>query len=149
MSVEELKDEITQPQELGTSMIGFTGGEPLLRPDIEDIINLVGDKSMSLMFSTGYGLTKERVNGLKAAGLGIPVVSLDHYDAAKHDKRRGKEGMHATAIKAIEMYQAENMYVAVSFVSDHELIANLEESYKTLDFFISPDIHDIRLTFHI
>ena len=135
LTVSELRDAITQVQNLGTSMIGFTGGEPLLRKDIEEIISLVGDKSMSLMFSTGYGLTPERVRALKAAGLGIPVISLDHYDSAKHDKRRGKEGMHAIAIKAIEMYQAEGMYVAVSFVPDHELISNRDELYKTLDFF--------------
>jgi MoaA/NifB/PqqE/SkfB family radical SAM enzyme len=146
LSVAELKDAISQVQELGTSMIGFTGGEPLLRNDIEEIISLVGDRSMSLMFSTGYGLTPERVRALKSAGLGIPVVSLDHYDAAKHDKRRGKEGMHAVAIKAIEMYQAEGMYVAVSFVPDHELISNKEELYKTLAFFKSLGVNDMRLT---
>jgi MoaA/NifB/PqqE/SkfB family radical SAM enzyme len=146
LTVAELKDAIGQVQELGTSMIGFTGGEPLLRNDIEEIISLVGDRSMSLMFSTGFGLTPERVRGLKAAGLGIPVVSLDHYDAAKHDKRRGKEGMHATAIKAIEMYQAEGMYVAVSFVPDHELISNREELYKTLEFFKKLGVNDMRLT---
>ena len=146
LSVSELKDAITQVQDLGTSMIGFTGGEPLLRKDIEEIIALVGDKSMSLMFSTGYGLTPERVRALKAAGLGIPVISLDHYDPAKHDKRRGKEGMHAIAIKAIEMYQAEGMYVAVSFVPDHELISNKDELYKTLDFFKRLGVNDMRLT---
>jgi MoaA/NifB/PqqE/SkfB family radical SAM enzyme len=146
LTVPELKDAISQVQDLGASMIGFTGGEPLLRKDIEEIISLVGDRSMSLMFSTGYGLTRERVRSLKAAGLGIPVISLDHYDAAKHDKRRGKEGMHAIAIKAIEMYQAEGMYVAVSFVPDHELISNREELYKTLDFFRDLGVNDMRLT---
>ncbi len=146
LSVAELRDAIGQVQALGTSMIGFTGGEPLLRDDMEEILSLVGDRSMSLMFSTGWGLTRERVRALKSAGLGIPVVSLDHYDPAKHDKRRGKEGMHAIAIKAIEMYQAEGMYVAVSFVPDHELISNREELYKTLDFFKSLGVNDMRLT---
>ena len=146
LSLAELKDAISQVQELGTSMIGFTGGEPLLRKDIEDIIALVGDRSMSLMFSTGYGLTPERVRALKDAGLGIPVISLDHYNPEIHDKRRGREGMHATAIKAIEMYQAEGMYVAVSFVPDHALISNREELYKTLDFFKSLGVNDMRLT---
>lgn len=146
LTVAELKDAIAQVQDLGTSMIGFTGGEPLLRTDIAEIISLVGEKSMSLMFSTGYGLTPERVRELKSAGLGIPVISLDHYKAEEHDKRRGKEGMHATAIKAIEMYQAEGMYVAVSFVPDHTLISNPTELYKTLDFFKSLGVNDMRLT---
>ncbi len=146
LTVSELKDAIHQVQDLGTSMIGFTGGEPLLRPDMEDILSLVGERSMSLMFSTGWGLTPERVSSLKAAGLGIPVVSLDHYNPEKHDKRRGREGMHAIAVKAIEMYQAQGMYVAVSFVPDHELISNRTELFKTLDFFKSLGVNDMRLT---
>lgn len=146
LSLDELKDAIHQIQDLGTSMIGFTGGEPLLRKDIADVISLVGDKSMSLMFSTGYGLTPSRVRELKDAGLGIPVISLDHYKAEEHDKRRGKEGMFDTAVKAIEMYQAEGMYVAVSFVPDHKLISNPEELYKTLEFFKSLGVNDMRLT---
>jgi MoaA/NifB/PqqE/SkfB family radical SAM enzyme len=146
LTVSELKNAIDQVQELGTSMIGFTGGEPLLRNDIEEIISLVGDRSMSLMFSTGYGLTPERVRSLKAAGLGIPVISLDHYKSDLHDRRRGKEGMHAIAVKAIEMFQAEGMYVAVSFVPDHELISDPDELYRTLDFFKMLGVNDMRLT---
>lgn len=146
LTLSELRDAIDQVQELGTSMIGFTGGEPMLRKDMAEILSLVGDKSMSLMFSTGYGLTPERVREFKDAGLGIPVISLDHYRADLHDKRRGKEGMHQTAIKAIEMYQAEGMYVAVSFVPDHELISNEVELFKTLDFFKSLGVNDMRLT---
>ena len=146
LSVAEFKQTIKAAQELGTSMIGFTGGEPLLRDDLEDIIALVGDDSMSLLFSTGFGLTRERVRELKSAGLGIPVISLDHHDPEVHDSRRGKAGMHATAVKAIELFQAENMYVAVSFVPDHDLISNRREFYKTLEFFKSLGVNDMRLT---
>lgn len=146
LTLEEYRDAITQIQDLGTSMIGFTGGEPLLRNDIVDIISLVGNKSMSLMFTTGFGLTPEKVRELKSAGLGIPVISLDHYKPEIHDKRRGREGMHATAIKAIEMFQAEGMYVAISFVPDRALVSDPEELYKTLDFFKSLGVNDMRLT---
>lgn len=146
LTVPELRDAITKVQELGTSMIGFTGGEPLLRADLEEIISLVGDKSMSLLFTTGWGLTPERARGLKEAGLGIPVISLDHRDPATHDRRRGRDGMHAAAVRAIEMFQAEGMYVAISFVPDRELLSNREELYRTLDFFRSLGVNDMRLT---
>src|SRR5574344_148063 len=146
LTLEEYRDAITQLQDLGPSMIGFTGGEPLLRNDIVDIISLVGNKSMSLMFTTGFGLTPEKVRELKSAGLGIPVLSLDHSKPEIHDKRRGREGMHATAIKAIEMFQAEGRYVAISFVPDRALVSDPEELYKTLDFFKSLGVNDMRLT---
>ena len=50
LTLAELKDAFGQIQALGTSMIGITGGEPLLRNDIADIISLIGEKSMSLMY---------------------------------------------------------------------------------------------------
>ena len=92
MSLEELQDAIGQLQDLGTAVIGITGGEPLLRDDLEQIIASIDERSMPLLFTTGYRLTPQRVRALKDAGLGIPVLSLDHHEAALHDKGRGVEG---------------------------------------------------------
>ncbi len=62
---------------MGSSVIGLTGEEPLLRNDLEDIIACIDNRSMPIIFTTGYKLTKNRVRRLKEAGLEIPVISLD------------------------------------------------------------------------
>jgi len=146
LSLECLKETIASVQDLGTSVIGLTGGEPLLRKDLEDIIASIDQRSMPLLFTTGYHLTKERVQRLKQAGLEIPVISLDHYDPRKHDNGRRKEGMHAYAIKAIELFKQAGFYVAVSFVPDRDLVGNREELFKTIDFFRDLGVNDMRLT---
>jgi MoaA/NifB/PqqE/SkfB family radical SAM enzyme len=146
LSLDTLREAIAGVQELGTSVIGLTGGEPLLREDLEEIIHAIGDLSMPLLFTTGHQLSRERVRALADAGLGIPVISLDHYRAEVHDRRRGREGVHAGAVRAIELFREEGFYVAVSFVPDRELIRNPSELERTLAFFRELGVNDMRLT---
>lgn len=146
LTLQDMKSAIAQVQELGTGVIGLTGGEPLLRDDLEDIIAAIDERSMSLLFTTGFELTRQRVKDIKAAGLGIPVISLDHYDPDIHDRGRNKKGMHAAAIKAIDLFQREGFYVAISFVPDRDLMDNRDEVFKVLEFFKSLGINDMRLT---
>ena len=123
LSLEQLEKAIADVQDLGASVIGLTGGEPLLRDDLEDIIASIDKRSMPLLFTTGYRLTRERVKDLKRAGLEIPVVSLDHYKAEVHAKRRCKAGILEYALNAIRLFQDEGFYVAVSFVPDKPLVS--------------------------
>ncbi|MBN2617649.1 MAG: radical SAM protein [Spirochaetales bacterium] len=146
LTLKNLKQAISEVQDMGTSIIGITGGEPLLRSDLEEIIASIDERSMPIMFTTGYNLTKERVTKLIEAGLKMVIISVDHYDAEKHDKGRGKEGMHATALKAIKLFQEQNLYTAVSFVPNKAIVSDKEELYKILDFFKDLGLNDMRLT---
>jgi MoaA/NifB/PqqE/SkfB family radical SAM enzyme len=146
LSLDQLRKAIAEVQDLGTSFIGITGGEPLLRKDLEEIIDSIGERSMPLLFTTGYKLTRERVRNLKKAGLAIPVISLDHHRPEIHDRGRRRKGMFDHAVRAIEMFKEEGFYVAVSFVPNRELVDNREEILKTIDFFRDQGVNDMRLT---
>jgi MoaA/NifB/PqqE/SkfB family radical SAM enzyme len=146
LSLDQIKQAISDVQDLGTSVIGLTGGEPLLREDLEEIIATIDKRSMPVMFTTGYKLTRARVKALKKAGLEIPVISLDHYTAQVHDKGRRKEGIFEGALKAIRLFQDEGFYVAVSFVPDKPLVSDREEIFKVIEFFKDIGINDMRLT---
>ena len=71
LTLDVMRESIAQLQDMGTSVIGFTGGEPLLRKDLEEIIACVDERSMPIFFTTGFQLTRERVRELKDAGLKI------------------------------------------------------------------------------
>ena len=146
LSLDQLKKAISHAQDLGASVIGLTGGEPLLREDLEEIIASIDKRSMPIMFTTGYKLTRERVKRLKRAGLEIPVISLDHYEAGIHDKGRRKAGIFEYALNAIRLFQDEGFYVAVSFVPDKPLVSDRKELFKVIDFFKDIGINDMRLT---
>ncbi len=146
MSLEQMKKSIAEVQDMGVSVIGLTGGEPLIRDDLEEIIASIDSRSMPIMFTTGFGLTLERVKRLKEAGLVIPVLSLDHYTAEEHDKGRGRKGIFEGTLKAIKMFKEEGFYVAVSFVPTKNLVDEKKEFFKMLDFFTEIGINDMRLT---
>ena len=146
LTLDQLKKAISEVQDLGASVIGLTGGEPLLRDDLEDIIAAIDERSMPIMFTTGYKLTAERVKSLKSAGLEIPVISLDHYNAEIHDNGRRKEGIFDYALNAIKLFQDEGFYVAVSFVPDRPLVSDRREIFKVIEFFKDIGINDMRLT---
>ena len=146
LTFEKLKSTISEVQEMGTSVIGLTGGEPLLREDLEEIIASIDERSMPIMFTTGYKLTHDRVRRLKDAGLEIPVISLDHYTKKKHDQGRRTEGIFDYALKAIELFQKEGFYVAVSFVPEKKLVDDPDDFFRTIAFFKDLGINDMRLT---
>ena len=146
LTLDQLRKAISDVQDMGTSVIGFTGGEPLLRDDLEKIIAAVDERSMPVLFTTGYKLTRERVKNLKQAGLEIPVISLDHYSAEIHDRGRRKAGIFEYALNAIRLFQEEGFYVAVSFVPDKPLVSDRREIFKVIEFFKHIGINDMRLT---
>ncbi|MGC4935822.1 GTP 3',8-cyclase MoaA [Gordonia sp. DT30] len=71
--------------ELGIRTIRFTGGEPLLRRDLEELIGAVAslpERPKIALTTNGLGLAR-RVDGLVEAGLDRVNVSLDTVDAAR------------------------------------------------------------------
>lgn len=113
---------VKQIQDIGVGIIGFTGGEPLLRADLEDIIAQIDERSVSFVFSTGYGLTYERAKRLKAAGLLGMAISIDSVDAKKHDGGRGFEGAFQEALNAIKNCKKAGLYTMMQTVCTKELI---------------------------
>ena len=135
---------IGEIQDLGVSVIGFTGGEPLLRDDLEQIVRSVDDRSVTLLFTTGDGFSEERARALKQSGLFGAAVSLDHYEARIHDQRRGREGAYDTALAAIRVARRMGLYTMIQLVATRDLAQpNALDHY--LDLARQLDVHEIRL----
>ena len=65
--------------ELGTSVITISGGEPLLHPDLDDIIRRIRSRGMIAgMITNGYLLVAERIQRLNRAGLEWLQISIDN-----------------------------------------------------------------------
>ena len=82
LSTEEWKRVLRESRALGSLQLGFTGGEPALRQDLEELV-AEADKLgfyTNLITST-VGLSRDRLARLKAAGLKQIQVSLQSHDA--------------------------------------------------------------------
>ena len=84
-------------------MIVVTGGEPLMRPDLERCGRAFYDLEFAWgMVTNGYALTEKRLQGLLDAGLGSMTISLDGLET-EHEWLRGVPGCFARAEKAIRL----------------------------------------------
>jgi MoaA/NifB/PqqE/SkfB family radical SAM enzyme len=65
--------------ELGTSVVTISGGEPLLHPDLDDIIHRIRKRGMVAgLITNGYLLVPERIERLNKAGLEWLQISIDN-----------------------------------------------------------------------
>ncbi|HUU52657.1 MAG TPA: radical SAM protein [Candidatus Heimdallarchaeota archaeon] len=104
LTTEELKSVIRQVRGLGAMAVHFSGGEPLLRKDIFDLVSYARSLGLQTRVNTnGILLNEENVIRLKAAGLTECGVSLDSADPAVHNKFRGIEDLHEQTIRGIRM----------------------------------------------
>ena len=89
-------------------MITFTGGEPLLRRDLEDVVAAVR-RAVRLTYvaviTHGGSLTLERARSLWAAGIDQFNISLDYLDA-RHDRARGIPGLAARILEVVPRMRA-------------------------------------------
>ncbi len=113
-----------QIKSLGTITIGFTGGEPLLRDDIVELVEAASDETSSIMFTTGYGLSEALADKLKIAGLGCMMIGVESDNPSEHDKTRGVAGSFDEAIKAIGLSLEAGFYTAISTVGTKDKIKN-------------------------
>ena len=139
-----LLDTIQRLQDMGNSLIGITGGEPLKRDDLEEIIGGIGERSTIMLFTTGHGLTPQRAKRLVDAGVFYAVVSLDHFRPEEHDRLRGFEGSHKIALDAIKMFKEAGAFTVVSSVPTREMLDS-GDIWEFMEFIKGLGVHEVRV----
>ena len=91
LSTDECRRVIDQIAEVNpNAFLILTGGEPLLRPDIYDLIHHAAEKKFMVVLGTnGTLINKINAEKIKAAGAHGVGISIDSMDAAKHNTFRG------------------------------------------------------------
>lgn len=106
LSTAEWKKALREARELGTLQLGFTGGEPLLRDDLEELVAYAdGLGFYTNLITSGIGLTEERLLALKAAGLKHVQLSLQSTRSELTDPLVGAHA-HALKEKAARLIKA-------------------------------------------
>jgi len=121
-SVQNIEKTLQVLKSWGTSIVGFTGGEPLLRDDIDGIIRRHQDDFTFVVFSSGHGLDTDRAQRLKEHGLFCIAISLDDHRATRHDDARGRRGAFDISLRAIENAKKAGLYTIIQSVISNELL---------------------------
>jgi len=86
----------------GAPVMLFSGGEPLMRPDIFELIKRAAEKNMRAVVSTnGTLITREMAMRLKDAGLSYVGISLDGMEET-NDRFRGVQGAFKRALEGVQ-----------------------------------------------
>jgi len=102
LTTEEAKWVLDQARRLGVLQVTFSGGEPLLRDDVAELVRHARRLGLITRISTnGLLLNRDRVAKLKDAGLTLCGVSIDDADPQTHDRLRGLPGLYARALDGI------------------------------------------------
>jgi len=144
LTTEQWIDIIQQLKQLGTAIIGITGGEPLLRNDLEKIIKETRPEMSTIIFTTGYQLTKSRAQALADAGTDCITIGLEYTDEKKQDTvKKGKHSFQY-AKNAIKYCNDVGIFSSIATIGTREKINN-GEMERLYDLAVDWDIGEIRV----
>lgn len=107
LETEGMKGIIRDFATLGISGIGFTGGEPLLRKDIFDLLSYTKSLGMITHLNTnGFFMTGDTSLKIIEAGVDSINISLDGANPATHDAIRQHNGAFEKVVAAIQRLNA-------------------------------------------
>jgi AdoMet-dependent heme synthase len=115
LDTEESKRLIDQIAEVSRPLLILSGGEPLLRKDVYELVRYGTEKGLRMGLGSNGGLIDAKVAGnLKEAGIKTVSISLDSNLPAQHDEFRGVAGSWDKAIAAIKALRDNDVLVQVN-----------------------------------
>lgn len=92
LTTQEWFDVFDQARQMGAVQLGFSGGEPLVRQDLEQLVAHAHQLGFyTNLITSGMGLTEQRISHLKQAGLDHIQISFQASDPVVNDALAGSK----------------------------------------------------------
>ncbi len=129
LAVEEVRRLWGDCQKLGAIHVNITGGEPLIRKDILDIVGALSPHDTIVsMVTNAFFIDESVVQGLKEAGLIGVQIALDSFDPYEHDRTKGLKGSFAKVMEAIYWFKKARLpFICLSATVYHGGIDNFKK----------------------
>ena len=133
LNTKEAKAMLDGLAEYGAPVILFSGGEPLMREDLMELITYARDKGLRAVISTnGTLITEEKAEELKKFGLSYVGISLDGLKET-NDKFRGIEGAFDDALQGIRNCQKVGIKVGLRFTINKRNAKDIPGIFKLIE----------------
>jgi len=117
----------------GSPVVLFSGGEPLMRPDLLPLIEHAVQGGMRAVISTNGTLISRGVaRDLKKLGLSYVGISLDGVEAT-HDRFRGVKGAFGAAMEGIRNCQEAGIKVGLRFTLNRHNFREVPQIFELLE----------------
>jgi pyrroloquinoline quinone biosynthesis protein E len=127
LSTEDWKRVLNEASELGVLHVGFSGGEPLQRPDLVELVAAAREAGLySNLITSSLGLSRQRLEELKRAGLDSIQISFQSDEEALADRIAGTFA-HARKLQAAQMVREAEMPLTINTVLHRANIERLEQ----------------------
>jgi len=105
LTLDEIKRLAAVLDKLGAGIVVLTGGEPLMRRDLAEVVKIFTQVGLEVRLQTnGQLVTEEKILALLEAGLTEVTLSLDTLDAEKQDRINNQQGSWDKTIKALALF---------------------------------------------
>lgn len=107
LSTSELKRVLDDMKAIGSLGVGVTGGEPMLREDLFELLAHGARRRLHMHLNTdGFRVDAAAARAIRASGVESVNVSLDAATAEAHDRARGRAGAFRDAVAALGALRA-------------------------------------------
>lgn len=127
-----LLDQLAQVPEF--RMMAFTGGEPLLRKDLFELLAYSKALGFTNTLATNAMLVDDAVaTQLRRCGVVIAAVSVDGFDAATHDRVRDKPGAFEKAVQGAQALRRAGILLHINITAMEYNMNELESLMRLVD----------------
>jgi pyrroloquinoline quinone biosynthesis protein E len=127
LTTDEWNRVIREAATLGVLQIGFSGGEPVVRRDLADLVRAAREANLyTNLITSGVGLDDERVRALRNAGLDSVQLSFQSDDADLSDEIAGARA-HQPKLDAATKIRAAGIPLSLNFVIHRRNIDRLPQ----------------------
>lgn len=102
LTTDEMFAVLRDMKQIGTAGVGVTGGEPMLRKDILDVLSYGNRLGMHMHLNTDGFQVREQADALLRTGVRSINISLDGDTAKVHDDARGRSGSFDRVLAAFD-----------------------------------------------
>jgi MoaA/NifB/PqqE/SkfB family radical SAM enzyme len=134
LPTEKVKKGLDILHELGVMEVVLSGGNPLLRDDIGEIIEYASKFFITTVYDNG-SMAAKKIDALRHAD--FVAISIDSLHPEKNDYVRGVKNAWKNAIEAVEKLREEGISVSVSPTISQ---FNLNEILDFTNYFLSKNI---------
>ena len=133
-TVEQCRETVRQMNDANINMVAITGGEPLVRRDLWDIVDIILENHIEIMqfFTNGMALNERFIDEMESRGI-VPNWFMMSFDGVGyHDDMRGVKGAEQRAVEAMKLVKKRGYEITASMAVHLGNASVLEETYELL-----------------